>query len=106
MSQDHGFGFGLFNDTLVSVRTFGVMYGHTFLKLANHQIRHQATHKVGCQTGDCIWSLYSSSGVCVGIYGLTYSLYRPRESQEHEMRGSRGHGFEPYLDCILLSKLH
>ena len=34
-------------------------------------------HKVGSQTGDCTWSLYSSSGVCVCMYGLTYSLYRP-----------------------------
>ena len=25
-----------------------------FSKFANHQIRHQATHKVGCQPGDCI----------------------------------------------------
>ena len=30
------------------------MYDHTFSKLANHQSRHQATHKVGCQPGDCI----------------------------------------------------
>ena len=28
----------------------------------------------------CIWSLQSSSRVCVGIYGLTYSLYHPRGS--------------------------
>ena len=28
-----------------------------FSKLANHQIRHQARHKVGCQPGDCIWPL-------------------------------------------------
>ena len=46
-----------------------------FSKLANHQIKHQVTQKVGCQPGDCIWSLYSSSGVCVGMYGLTHSLY-------------------------------
>ena len=63
---------------LVSVRTFGVMYDHTFSELANHQLRHLATHKVGCQSGDCIWSLRFSSGVCVGTYGLTYSLYHPR----------------------------
>ena len=51
-----------------------------FINNANQQIRHQATHKVGCQPGDfCIWSLQSSSGVCVGIYGLTYSLYHPRD---------------------------
>ena len=63
---------------LVSVRAFGVMYDHTFAKLANHQIRHQATRdKVGCQPVDCIWSLQSSSRFCVGVYGLTYSLYHP-----------------------------
>ena len=42
---------------LVSVRTFSVMYDHTFLKLAHYQIRHQATHKVGCQPGHCTRSL-------------------------------------------------
>ena len=42
---------------LVSERIFGVMYDHTCSELANHQIRHQATHKVGCLPGDCIWSL-------------------------------------------------
>ena len=51
---------------------------HTLSKLANHQIRQQATHKVGCQPGKCIWFLQSSSGVYVDMYGLTYSLYRPR----------------------------
>ena len=30
---------------------------HTSSKLANNLIRHQATHKVGCQPGDGIWSL-------------------------------------------------
>ena len=51
------------------------MFDHTFSELANHQIKHQATHKVGYQPGDCIWSLQSSSGVCVSTYG--YSLYHP-----------------------------
>ena len=49
-------------------------HDHTFPKFINHQIRLQATHKVSCQPGDCIWSLYSSSGVCVDTYGLTYPL--------------------------------
>ena len=62
------------------MRTFGVMYDHTFSKLANHQIRHQATHKVGCQPGACIWSFQYSSGVCVGMYGLTYSRITPEET--------------------------
>ena len=35
------------------------MHDHTFSKLAHHQIRHQATHKLECQPGDCMWSLYS-----------------------------------------------
>ena len=49
-----------------------------FSKLANHQIRHQATHKVGSQPSDSIWSFQSSSEVCVGMYGFTYSLYHPQ----------------------------
>ena len=28
-----------------------------FLMLANHQIRHLATHRVICQHGDCRWPL-------------------------------------------------
>ena len=27
-----------------------------FSKVGNHQIRHHAAHKAGCQPGDCIWS--------------------------------------------------
>ena len=34
------------------LRTFGVMYHNTVYKIANQQIRDQATHKVGCQPGD------------------------------------------------------
>ena len=41
-------------------------------KLANSQIRHQASHKICYQPGVCIWSLQYSSGVWVGIYELTY----------------------------------
>ena len=37
------------------------MYDHTYSTLANHQIKHQATHKVGCQPGDCIWSILTLS---------------------------------------------
>ena len=50
-----------------------------FSKLANRQIRHQTTHtyKVDSQPGDSIWSLESSSGVYVGMYGLTNSLITP-----------------------------
>ena len=91
-------GFGFFSWVFVCVCFFGGLawFGlcclvtpglsketkdHNFSRLANHPTRHQATHKVGCQPGDCIWSLQSSSGVCVGMYGLTYgltySLYHP-----------------------------
>ena len=61
-----------------------VMCDHTFYKLATRQIRHHATHNVGCSLNDVsllilhIWSLQSSSGLCVGMCGLTYSLYHPR----------------------------
>ena len=34
------------------------MYGHTLSKLANLQIRHQATHKVGCQPGEAYVHFY------------------------------------------------
>ena len=34
------------------------MYDHTFPKLANPQIRHHATHKVGCQLG---WPLLNGA---------------------------------------------
>ena len=44
----------LFNDTCSqqghSVSCMTIL----FSKLANHQIRHQATHKMDCQPGDCI----------------------------------------------------
>ena len=36
--------------------------------------RPQATYEKGSHTSDCTWPLRSSSGVCVGMYGL-YSLY-------------------------------
>ena len=29
---------------------------------ANHQIKHQATRNVGCQSGDCRWPLYHLQG--------------------------------------------
>ena len=56
-----------------------------YSKLANHQIRHQATHKVGYLPGDCIRSFWPSSVVCVGVYGLTYSLYRPKGKGEKKL---------------------
>ena len=37
-------------------KEFGVIYDHAFSKIANHQIRHETTHKVGCQFGDSLWS--------------------------------------------------
>ena len=56
--------------TLVSVRTFGIMYDHTFFsKLANHQIRHQATYNVGCQPGDCTMVTLI---FCRGLYGYVW----------------------------------
>ena len=62
---------------LASVRTFSVMYDHTFSKLANHQIRHQATQESGLSA----WWLHMVTliflrGLC-GYNGLTYSRYNP-----------------------------
>ena len=55
------------------------MYDHTlFFACKTHQSRYQVTSKMGCQPGGCGWLLLSSSGVCVGMYGLPYSLYHPR----------------------------
>ena len=51
-----------------------------FLKLEITRSGIRPHIKVGCQPGDCIWSLQFSSGVCVGIYGITYSLYHPQGS--------------------------
>ena len=60
------FSFVLFNDTW-SVRTFGVMYDHAFSKTCKSPDQTEATHKVDCQPGDCIWSLQFSSGVCEAV---------------------------------------
>ena len=66
---------------VISVRTFGVLYGYTISKLTNHQIRHQqATHKVGCRPGDCICmvTLIFPRGLCgyVWVNVLTLSPLR------------------------------
>ena len=54
---------------------------HTFSKVANHQTRHQATHKVGCQPGDCIMvTLIFLRGLCGYVWANIpgHSLYHPR----------------------------
>ena len=65
-----------------------------FSKLANHQIRHQATHKEGCKpAGDCTWSLQSSSGGYAGMYGLNSTLFLLAKSVIHF------HGdYTPYMN--------
>ena len=62
------FAFLLFKDTWPQ-------WGHSvsyvtmlFPLLANHQDRHQATSKMGCQPGDCMWPLQFSPGVCTVMY--------------------------------------
>ena len=55
------------------------MYDHLFPNyFANHQIRHQTTHTVGSQPGDCIWSLIFVMGLCgyVWVNILTSSPLR------------------------------
>ena len=45
------------------------MYDHTFYKLVNHQIiRHQATHKVGCQPGDFAYGHFNIPLGFVWVY--------------------------------------
>ena len=48
------------------------MYDHTFYKLPNQQIRHQATHKVGCQPEDFAYGHVNLPQgfvwVCMGQY--------------------------------------
>ena len=71
--------FAMFNGIWsVSVRTFGVIYDHTFSMLADHQIRHKATHKMGCQLGDCTWLFNLPWGLCGCVWVNTHfmdSLY-------------------------------
>ena len=65
------------------------MYDHTtgITKLANHQIRHQATHKVVCQPGDYIIMVTSIflKGLCWYV-GVTMLIYLSRGDQLLEER--------------------
>ena len=50
-----------------------------FSMLANHQIKHPVTSKVGCQPGDCRYGHFiflRGLWLCIR-YVLTYSLYHP-----------------------------
>ena len=53
------------------------MYDHTFYKLANHEIDHQATHKVCCQPSDFLhFSLpLGFVWVCIGLSGWFVNVY-------------------------------
>ena len=66
--MENRFGF------VFSVRTFSIIYDHTFSKLTNHQIRNQATHKVGCQPGDCILHFSLSTGQDKGCLPNGWSM--------------------------------
>ena len=68
--------FVLFSDTWSQYRLSVSCMTILFSKLANRHLRHQAIQKIGCQPGDCIWL----HRVCVGMYGLTHSLYHPQEA--------------------------
>ena len=73
------------------------MYDHTFSKLANHQIRHQITHKVGCQPDDCMRPLQSSSG----FVGMFYLLYHP---QGYGINHGNNHRDNKITQTVLTSK--
>ena len=55
-----------------------VIHNYTLSLLANHLGTHQTFNKMDSQPCDCRWSLESSSGVCVSMYGLTVTLSPPR----------------------------
>ena len=59
---------------LVSVRPFGFICCNTLLQIADHLIRHQAVKLSVC---DCKWPFHLPKGLCIGMFGLTYSLYTP-----------------------------
>ena len=57
------------------------MFDHTFSKLANHQIRNQATHKVGCHLGDLhMVNLIFLRGLCGYVWVKILTLSIPRYS--------------------------
>ena len=73
---------------LVSENTFSVMHNHTLflcLQISTAGTRPQVIWAIkpviadwAIKPSDCRWSLQSSSGVCAGMYWLTYSLHHPR----------------------------
>ena len=59
------------------------MYDHTLSKLANHQIRCQATHKVSCQSGDLhMVTLIFLRGLCGYVWINILTLSPPRVGAE------------------------
>ena len=65
-----------------------------FHVVANQQVRHLDTHKAGSDSLVIAVSTLFPSGVCVGIYGLTYSLINRRRVVFIEKKGQTG---EQYL---------
>ena len=47
------------------------MYNHTFYKIANQQIRHHATHKVGCRPVDLAYGYFNLPPGCVMAFADT-----------------------------------
>ena len=70
------------------------MYGHSVSKLANHQIRHQATHKVGCQPGDCMFTLIFLWGLCGHVWVNILTLSSPPRRKIHYLTVLH------FLNCI------
>ena len=52
-------------------------------------------YQIGCQPGDCIWSLKSSSGVCECMYLLRYSLYHSRGFLPNQTQNLKEMGSQP-----------
>ena len=65
------------------------MYDHTFSKLANHHIRHQATHTMGCELGDCIYFNIpqGSVWVCMDLHTHFVNKERRPDCENEKVTG-------------------
>ena len=63
-----------------SERTFCVIL---FSMLANHQVKHQATQKVGCQPSDCRWPLILPQVLWVSMHCCSHFDNPARNPEGH-----------------------
>ena len=85
------------------------MYGDTCSELANHQIRLQATHKVGCPPGDCIWSPWGIVWVCMSPhnYFVAPPPLPPPPQTRSQMTHLMKHTSNYFIKCAcVLQNIH